>query len=133
MSYVMFTLKMNYCRHLPFIDGIKHTRKEGKVSPSKNRVNNQSFKSHELMYDQSDDQGRQASDSSRSGVHETLSTWPCDFYQSFWDFGTTFVQRVKRVTEPTRSMGIQWIKKRGERRVFCGSTVLKWAENEYCT
>ncbi len=49
-SYVMFTLKMNYCWHLPFTNGIKPTGKGGKVSPCRNRVDDQSVKSHKLLW-----------------------------------------------------------------------------------
>ncbi len=52
-SYIMFTLKMNYCQHLSFISSIKCTGKGGNVSPCKKLVDDWSVKSYKLMWIQS--------------------------------------------------------------------------------
>ncbi len=64
---------MNYCWHLPFTDGIKHTGKGEKVSPCRNWVDVQSVKSLKLMSIQSAWwSGKLASDCLRSGAYDKL-------------------------------------------------------------
>ncbi len=93
----MFTLKINYCWNLSFIDGIKCTGKEGKVSSRKNQADDGSVKSYKLMWIQS------AWWSEKTGI------WLFKIWSTWWTFPSQpFPVSLHKISEC--DMSLIWLR-----------------------